>query len=188
VLKSPPHSCRIKVLLELFPDARFVHVVRNPYVVYPSTVNLWKSLYQTHGLQTPTFEGLEEHVFTTFVRLYNALEEGKRLVDASRFYELRYEDLVRDPVEQMRTLYDHLGLPGFEDVQPKLEEYVKRTKGYETNRYEMSPELREKIRQRWGEVIRWYGYDEEEGPTREGSAADSSLPTKVSGEARGVNG
>lgn len=164
VLKSPPHSCRIKVLLELFPDARFVHVVRNPYVVYPSTVNLWKSLYQTHGLQTPTFDGLEEHVFTTFVRLYDALDKGKKLVDPSRYYELRYEDLVRDPIEQMRTLYERLELPGFEDVLPKLKEYVDRTKGYETNQYELPAELREKIRQRWGDVIRWYGYDEESSP------------------------
>src|SRR5262249_6045277 len=39
VLKSPTHSCRIKVLLELFPEARFVHIVRDPYVVFPSTVN-----------------------------------------------------------------------------------------------------------------------------------------------------
>jgi omega-hydroxy-beta-dihydromenaquinone-9 sulfotransferase len=161
VLKSPPHSCRIKVLLELFPDARFVHVVRNPYVVYPSTVNLWKSLYQTHGLQTPTFDGLEEHVFTNFVRLYDALEKGKRMVDPSRYYELKYEELVRDPVEQMRLVYDHLELPGFDDVLPKLEEYVNRTKGYETNQYELPAELREKIRQRWGDVIRWYGYDGE---------------------------
>ena len=48
ILKSPPHTCRIKLLLELFPDARFVHIVRDPYVVFPSTVNLWKSLYLAH--------------------------------------------------------------------------------------------------------------------------------------------
>src|SRR5262249_13020715 len=54
VLKSPTHTSRIKTLLELFPDARFVHIVRNPYVVFPSTVNLWKTLYETHGFQKPT--------------------------------------------------------------------------------------------------------------------------------------
>ena len=32
---------------------------------------------------------------------------------------LRYEDLVRDPVAQMRALYDHLGLGGFEELLPK---------------------------------------------------------------------
>src|SRR4051794_15514810 len=65
VLKSPTHSCRIRHLLSLFPDARFVHIVRDPYVVFPSTVNLWKSLYRTHGLQKPTFAGLEDHVLRT---------------------------------------------------------------------------------------------------------------------------
>src|SRR5438105_3822102 len=77
VLKSPTHTCRIRTLLELFPDARFVHIVRDPYVVFPSTVNLWKSLYQTHGLQAPTFAGLEEQVFETFVHMYKRLEEGR---------------------------------------------------------------------------------------------------------------
>ena len=37
VLKSPPHTARIRLLLDLFPDARFVHIHRNPYVVFRST-------------------------------------------------------------------------------------------------------------------------------------------------------
>jgi hypothetical protein len=158
VLKSPPHSCRIKVLLEIFPDAQFVHIVRDPYVVFPSTVNLWKSLYQTHGLQTPTFAGLEEYVFTTFNRLYDKLEEGRKRVDPSRFYEVRYEELIRDSVGQMRALYEHLGLGAFEKVAPRLEAYLARVKGYETNRYELSPALRAEVTRRWAKVIQKYGY------------------------------
>lgn len=158
VLKSPPHSCRIKVLLELFPDARFVHIVRDPYVVFPSTVNLWKSLYRAHGLQRPTFAGLEEHVLTTFNRLYQRLEEGKQRVDPARFHELRYEDLTRDPVGQMKLLYEKLGLGGFEQYQPRLENYLATVAGYSTNRYELSPEQRDLVTRRWGEVIRKYGY------------------------------
>jgi hypothetical protein len=167
VLKSPPHSCRIRVLRELFPDARFVHIVRDPYVVFPSTVNLWKSLYRTHGLQNPTFAGLEEEVFTTFLRLYDALEKGKPHIPPGRFHEVRYEDLVRDPIGQMRTLYERLELPGFAELLPHLEEYLARNKGYETNRYELTPELRARIRERWGEVIRRYGYEEATGDTQQ---------------------
>jgi hypothetical protein len=174
VLKSPTHSCRIRTLLELFPDARFVHIVRDPYVVFPSTVNLWKTLYETHGLQQPTFAGLEEYVYRTFTHLYAKLEEGKALVDPARFYELRYEELVRDPVGQMRALYEHLQLGGFEAVLPRLQEYLAGVAGYQTNRYEMSPELRAEITRRWGEVIRRYGYDVVSGgdhPDHPGRAA-----------------
>jgi len=145
-------------LLELFPDARFVHIVRDPYVVFPSTVNLWKSLYRTHGLQTPTFAGLEEHVFATFTHMYAKLEEGRKLVEPSRFYELRYEELVANPVGEMRKLYEHLGLGEFEEVRPKLEAYLAANEEYRTNKYDLKPELRAEITRRWGDVIRRYGY------------------------------
>ena len=64
VLKSPQHLGRVGVLLEAFPDARFVHIVRDPHAVFPSTVKLWKALFEIHALQTPRFEGLEEHVLS----------------------------------------------------------------------------------------------------------------------------
>jgi hypothetical protein len=159
VLKSPTHSCRIKTLLEMFPDARFVHIVRDPYVVFPSTVNLWKSLYITFGLQRPTFEGLEEHVLKTFDRVYDKIEEGKSLVDFDRFYELRYEDLVSDPVGEMAKMYDHLGLGGYEQMLPKLQAHLEGNADYRTNRYQMSDEQRAEVTRRWGRVIRQYGYD-----------------------------
>jgi hypothetical protein len=162
VLKSPTHTCRIRTLLEVFPDARFVHIVRDPYVVFPSTVNLWKSLYRTHGLQTPTFAGLEEHVFSTFTHMYEKLEEGKKLVEPSRFYELRYEDLIQNPIEEMRKLYEHLGLGGFEEVRAQLETYLAANKEYRTNKYDLTPELRAEVTRRWGDVIRRYGYAQDE--------------------------
>jgi hypothetical protein len=164
ILKSPPHSCRIKVLLELFPNARFVHIVRDPYIVFPSTVTLWKTLYRWHGLQSPTFDGLEELVFATFTRLYERLEEDRKLVAAGRYCELRYEDLVADPVGQMRTLYDCLELGEFERALPRIREYAEKAAGYRTNSYALSGQTLRAIRERWEKVIRQYGYAKEAGP------------------------
>jgi hypothetical protein len=164
ILKSPTHTCRIKALLELFPQARFVHIIRDPYVVFPSTINLWMSLYRTHGLQIPTGEGLEEHVLTTFTHLYAKLEQTRSLIHPSRFFEMRYEDLVRDPVGQMRALYDHLQLDGFETLLPRMEQYLSRVAGYQTNHYELPAEKRALVLRRWGEVIRRYGYAREAKP------------------------
>lgn len=160
VLKSPTHSCRIPALLELFPDARFVHIVRDPLSVFPSTVNMWKAMYLAHGLQRPTFAGLEEHVFNTFTHLYARLEQCKPLLSANRFHELRYEDLIADPVGQIRLLYERLELGGFEELLPRLKTYLDASAGYKTNRYsDLAPELRAAIERRWGHVIRQYGYE-----------------------------
>ena len=158
VLKSPPHTCRIRVLLEMFPDARFVHIMRDPYVVFPSTVKLWKSLYETHGLQKPTFAGLDEYVFETYERMYERLEEGRKLVAPGRFVELKYEDLVREPVEQMRAVYEGLQLDGFDQYRPRLQAYLQGVAGYERNRYNLTAALRDEITRRWGPIIRRYGY------------------------------
>jgi omega-hydroxy-beta-dihydromenaquinone-9 sulfotransferase len=158
VLKSPTHTARVGLLRELFPEAKFVHIVRDPYVLFPSTVNLWKSLYRTHGLQKPTFAGLEEHVLDTLVRMYAAFERDRPRIPPGHFHEVRYEELVRDPAGEMAKLYDRLGLGGWESVRPKVEEYAARHAKYETNRYELTPEQRDAVTRRWGDYLRRYGY------------------------------
>ena len=142
----------------MFPDARFVHIVRDPYVIYPSTIKLWKRMYRYHGLQKPRYEGLEEHVFNTFNRMYEVFEEDRKLVDPSRFCEVRYEDLVADPVGRMREVYERLELGDFEAARPGIDGYVERTKDYKVNRHELAPEVRDQVTKRWGAYIERYGY------------------------------
>jgi hypothetical protein len=158
VLKSPPHTCRIPTLLELFPDARFVHVVRDPYAVYPSTLHLWRVTYTINGLQRPSWAELPEYILETFVRLYGRLEEGQRLIRPGRFHELRYEDLVRDPLGQLEAVYRGLGLGDFAPARPQVEAYLAGVSGYQTNRHFLTPDEERAVTRRWGAVIRRYGY------------------------------
>lgn len=159
VLKSPPHTARIKLLLELFPDAQFVHIVRDPYVVFASTVHLWKSLYRTHGLQTPNFIGLEEYVLATFERMYRRYEADRSLIPAGNLCEIKYEQFVADPQAQLGRVYQELNLGGFDAVQPALEKMLPELKSYKTNRYQLEPHDRESVRRRWGFFFEQYGYD-----------------------------
>lgn len=158
VLKSPTHTARVRTLLELFPDARFVHIVRDPFVLYPSTLNLWKTLYRVQGLQVPTYAGLEDYVLDTFVRMYDRFTEDRPLIPEGHFHELRYEDLVADPLGQLEALYRRLGLDGFAAAAPRVRAYLDANKGYETNRYDLTPEQRARITERWGKYIRAWGY------------------------------
>jgi hypothetical protein len=154
--------------------------------VFPSTVNLWKSLYLTFGLQRPNFEGLEEYVFKTFNRVYDKTEEGKGLIDFDRFYELRYEDLVRDPVGEMATLYDHLGLGGFDKVLPRLQARLAETADYRTNRYQLSKEQRAEVTRRWGNVIRQYGYETSSQTAKSETAPIERQDAKIPTETRAI--
>lgn len=158
VLKSPTHTGRAKYLLEAFPGAKIVHIVRDPRVVYQSTLNMWKKMYATQAFQVPRFQGLEEHVFQTFIRMYDAFESQRAAIPAQDYYEVRYEDLVADPMGQVKAMYQQLQLGDFERVQPAFEEYLRQQGDYQTNRYDMPPELRDQINRRWASFIERYGY------------------------------
>lgn len=158
VLKSPLHTCRVPVLLELFPEARFVHLVRNPYAVYASTLGLWKALSASQGLQRPTYAGLEESVLGTFRRMHDRLEATRHLVDPSRFYELRYEDLIRDPRGEIRGLYSHLGLDTFEALKPALDSYLSEVADYRPNRHRLAAAERAEVDRRWAPYFEKHGY------------------------------
>ena len=62
------------------------------------------------------------------------------------------------PPQQARKLYEHFHLGGWEEYLPRLQDYLAGTKGYETNKYQLTPEQRATIAKRWGEVIARYGY------------------------------
>jgi omega-hydroxy-beta-dihydromenaquinone-9 sulfotransferase len=175
VLKSPPHTARIRILLEMFPKAKFVHIVRDPYAIFPSTVNLWKRLYQDEGLQVPTCKGLEDHVFDTLTRMYEAFDRDRPLLGPGQFCEVRFEQLVADPVAQLRRVYDELGLTDFESARPGIDAYLASQKDYKKNRFEMPPELRDEITRRWSKFFKQYSYAKKESETRkEGSAVGKS--------------
>ncbi|NOR18829.1 MAG: hypothetical protein GQ538_01905, partial [Xanthomonadales bacterium] len=44
LLKNPANTARISKLVEMYPDARFIHIYRNPYEVFYSTRKMWQSL------------------------------------------------------------------------------------------------------------------------------------------------
>lgn len=158
ILKSPPHTCRIPTLLELFPDARFIHIMRDPYVLYASTLKLWRALYTTQGLQRPAFDGLEEKVLSDFELMDRSVTRDRPKVADNRWFDVRYEDLVRDPLATMETCYANLDLGEFAPARAGIESYLSSTRDYAVNKHNLSDADRDLVDRRWGDAIRRYGY------------------------------
>jgi hypothetical protein len=161
VLKSPPHTARIKTLLERYPDAKFVHIHRNPYSIFPSTVNLWMRLFKDEGGQCPNEKEMKEYVFETLNTMYDAFEEDVKLLAPNQFCDIAYKELTASPVETLKTIYLTLELGGFDEACPMFEEYAASQKEYKKNVFSMEPELKSQISVRWKRYFERYGYSAE---------------------------
>jgi hypothetical protein len=80
------------------------------------------------------------------------------LIGPGQFCEVRYEDLIAHPIEQMQRIYEELDLDDFDAVRPGIETYMAGQKDYKTNRYQLSPENRAEISRRWEKYLVQYGY------------------------------
>jgi hypothetical protein len=159
VMKSPPNTCRIRLILEMFPDARFVHIHRDPYVVYQSTCHLNKKCMEYYALQRPDLSILHRRVIRQYSEMFEAFFEEKTLIPEGRFCELSYADLVADPVGQVRQIYEKLALPEFPIVEPAIREYIRSLAGYEKNSHgELSADTRTEITRTWRRTFEEWRY------------------------------
>jgi hypothetical protein len=158
VLKSPPHTGRIEFLADLFPGAKFIHIVRDPYALYPSTLRLWTAFEHVQGLQIPRFQDLEEHVLQTFERMYRGFEEQRAKIDPACICDIRYEDLVRDPVAELRRVYAELELGDFSLVQSKVAEFFAARRNYQPTPHRLDEDAKAAVTERWLPLMKRYGY------------------------------
>ncbi len=158
VLKSPTHTYRVPLLLELFPNARFIYITRNPYSVYSSTLHLRRMLFAENALSEPCYEGLEEDTFATYEHCIRRYEATKGLIPAGQLHELRFEDLETDPLGEMQRVYQALNLPGWEGMITRLQSQMPEHNAYRKNRFSLDPETMRRVYERWQFAFECYGY------------------------------
>jgi hypothetical protein len=159
LLKSPAHTGRIRLLLELFPDARFLHVHRDPCEVYRSTCHMSREMAAFVRLQELEPGWIEERVVRQYREMHDAYFEERPLIPAGRLHEVRFEELEKDPVGQLRAAYEKLRLPDFGAVEDAVRAYLASIAGYRRSTYPPLPApLRERLRHEWRRCFEEWGY------------------------------
>lgn len=158
LLKSPTHTFRIAILQELFPDAKFVYIVRNPYRVFQSAMHLRKTIYTENGLATPVDKGWESSVLGLMELGYESVQRDRAKLGPNQFHELRLEDLERDIVGELKSVYDHLGLGGFERLAAKVEPQLETLQKHKKNQFQPDEAILQKVHGRMRTMFERYDY------------------------------
>ena len=111
LLKAPSHLATLDALFAVYPDARIVHVHRDPLKTVPSTLSLmatlkWMRCRHTDPIATAPL------LAWGFGALLDGVIDGRasgRLPDA-QFADIRYADLLADPVAAVAGVYETFGL------------------------------------------------------------------------------
>jgi omega-hydroxy-beta-dihydromenaquinone-9 sulfotransferase len=160
VVKSPTHTGRVRQLAEEFPEAKFIHICRDPRSLYPSTVRLWQGLGEGQSLQAwPQQEEPNPYVLNCLKRMYTAFERDRPLLAANRIVDVRYEDLIADPVATIESIYHALHLADFESARPQIQAWVESEhRQYKPNQHQLDPKTEATLREAWKDYFERYGY------------------------------
>jgi len=159
VLKNPPNTERISALLELFPTAKFIYIYRNPYHLYFSTRNMWKTaILSYYSVQNISESELDDMIFNHFTYLTEQYEKQKILIPDGHLIEISYEELKSDPYNLMEKVYSALNLQGFGPNTDNLKREIVKEKNYNTFPYQFSDTTFRKIEEHWSRYIQQWGY------------------------------
>ncbi len=160
VVKNPSNTGRIRLLLEMFPDAKFVHIHRNPYHVFLSMMRFMRIVIPLYCVQNPpSIDIVENSMMNLYEEIYKNYFLEKKLVPNGNFVEVKYEDFIDNPVNELKNIYDSLDIDGFKDSDRAFKAYVLSQSKVKLNSYNLYDELKDKIFSRWNFVFKNFGYD-----------------------------
>lgn len=156
--KNPPNTTRIPQLLELFPNAKFIYIYRNPVTVYLSTKKFFGAMMPYLCFEDISEAQLEKNILDIYVQMHQKYEQDKQLVPSGNLIEVSFEALEQSTLPVLENIYQSLSLPGFETAQAHFEQYAGKQKAYKKNRHAISQRELDAVSSRWGFEIVHRGY------------------------------
>jgi len=160
--KNPTFSGKMRTLLEIFPDARFIVMERHPEEAIPSLLKLMARNWRMTDCDRATIRRelrelaeLSFHTYTETLEIADSLPPGRAAV-------VDYRELVANPVAVFEKVWPELGYDFTPEFRARLEEAGRRERGFESrHRYQLEEfDLdREEIRRRLAPLYDRFGWE-----------------------------
>ena len=159
VFKSPVNTGRIPVLLEMFPEAKFIFIYRNPVVVYLSTKKFFISLFPTLQFQKISTEEISDLIFEVYKKLIEDYYKEKALIPKNNLIEIKFEEFEKAPLDYLEQIYQKLQFSDFEQAKSSLQAYIQSQKSYKKNIYKISQKELDRVLEHWKFTMDEWGYE-----------------------------
>jgi hypothetical protein len=158
ILKNPVNTGRIKTLLRIFPNAKFIYIYREPVTVYLSTRKFFIELFPTLWFHKVAPEFIENMIFENFRLMIQNYESNKHLIPVENLMEVKFEELEKDPMHFCEEIYSKLYKENFNTKRIYFARFLAEQKGYTKNNYKVPSEISSRVDSEWGDITSKWGY------------------------------
>lgn len=159
LVKNPVYTARVALLREMYPDAKFIHIHRNPFRVFESMMNFYRNLFRELAFQPYDHLSILKLVLEHYPRIMDRLVNDTKDLPSDHFIELGYDTLDQHPMQAIEQIYDQIKLGDFEKDKPHFQTYLKSVKRYQKNRFEYTPDTVDLVQKHWGRFVDRWNYD-----------------------------
>ncbi len=112
---------RLESMLERFPQARFIHLVRHPYRTVPSFVSMFRRPWRAHSPQIDDRSPRIRRLADLAIAYYRNVHRATRRLDDARVTTVAFDELVSDPRATIADIYAWLGLEPTVEFERRVE-------------------------------------------------------------------
>ena len=152
VLKNPPHTARIRILKTLFPQAKFIYLLRHPQEVFKSSEKFFSGLLPQLSLEKQWSANLNSNIKRNYLQLLKTLTRDIDNLKSNEFIAIHYDDLISNPQEVLQSIYSTLEIKGFD--KHNFTGYLKNQKSHQLQKHEFNEKLDAWIGQDGYEIYR----------------------------------
>jgi hypothetical protein len=124
VLKAPDHTPNLGTLLSVIPNARVIHLHRNPTTCLTSANSMFYSAHRavTNDINPRRMAEINKKMYSHY------LEAGRKArIDPAvnnAVLDVQYDQLVKDPMQTVKDIYAHFGTPWSDEYQERLKNFL----------------------------------------------------------------
>ena len=161
--KNPNFSPAIDTLLDKFPDAKFIYLIRDPLEAVPSHISLKEREWQMLGSPLKKYACADfiikssEHWYNYPLRRLGELPEDQAII-------VKFDDLVKDAEETIMRIYQQFGFSVTKEFKSLLQYEAKQARNHQSQHLYSLSEMGispQEMTDRFGSVIDRFGFGAE---------------------------